>query len=66
MIGRTSKWVDGYQDASDIRIDLSVLPPFREIIVHGFVCDGREQRHVRYANLFLLETLFPVGLMPRY
>lgn len=59
---RTSKRVDGYQDASDIRIDLSILPPFREILVHGFIRDGREQRHVRYADLFLLETFFPIRL----
>lgn len=61
-LGRTSKRVDGYQDTSDIRVDLSILPPFREILVHSFVRDGREQRHVRYADLFLLETLFPIRL----
>jgi len=59
---RTSKRVDGYQDTSDIRIDLAVLPPFRKIFVHSFIRDGREQRHVRYADLFLLETFLPIGL----
>ena len=59
---RTSKRVDGYQDTPDIRIDLSVLPSFREILVHSFVRDGREQRHVGYADLFLLETFFPICL----
>lgn len=59
---RTSKRVDGNQDTSDIRIDLSVLPPFRKIFVHSFIRDGREQCHVRHANLFLLETFFPIGL----
>jgi len=64
--GRTSKRVDGYQDTSDIRIDLAVLPPFRKIFVHSFIRDGREQRHVGYANLLLLETFFPIGLHARY
>jgi len=59
---RTSKRVDGYQDTTDIRIDRSILPPFREILVHSFVRDGREQRHVGYADLFLLETFFPIRL----
>lgn len=59
---RTSKRVYGYQHTSDIRIDFSVLPPFREVLVHGFVRDGREQRHVRYADLFLLETFLPICL----
>lgn len=58
----TSKRVDGYQDTSDIRIDFPILPPFREILVHSFVRDGREQCHVGYADLFLLETFFPIRL----
>ena len=59
---RTFKRVDGYQDTSDIRIDLSVLPPFRKVFVHSFIRDGREQRHIGYADLFLLEPFFPIGL----
>ena len=59
---RTSKRVDRYQDTSDIRIDLAVFPPFRKVLVHSLICDGREQCHVRYANLFLLETFLPIGL----
>ena len=58
----TSKRVDGYQDASDIGINLSVFPPFREVLVHSFVRYCREQRHIGYADLFLLEAFLPIRL----
>jgi hypothetical protein len=59
---RTSERIDGYQNRADISVYLRIRPAFLEIIVDGLVTDGGEESHIGHADLFLLETLFPICL----
>lgn len=59
----TSKWVHGYENGSNVGVYLPVCPPFLQILVYTVIADLGQQRHVRDANLLLLEALFPVCLL---
>lgn len=59
---RTSEWINRYEHAADVSVNFAVLPSLLEILVDTLVTDCRQQSHVRYASLLLLESLLPVGL----
>ena len=58
----TSEGIDGYEDGSDICVDLAVGPPFLEVLVDALVADCGEEGHVGYADLLLFEAFLPISL----
>lgn len=61
--GRTAKRVDRYQHCADIGIYLAARPPLLKVLIDALVADRGQQSHIRDSYLFLLESLFPVGLL---
>lgn len=43
-------------------INLPILKTLLQVVIDTFVGNGRQQRHIRHADLFLLESFLPVGL----
>ena len=62
----TSERVDRYQHRANVRVDVSILPPFLQILIDALVADLGQQRHVGDTHLLLLEPLLPVGLTRRH
>ena len=62
VVKLTSERIYGYQDTSNIRVDLPISPSLLQVLVYAFVADGGEEGHVGHSDLFLLETFLPVRL----
>ena len=58
----TSKGIDGDEDGADVCIDLAVCLSLLEVVVDAFVGYRREERHIRDANLLLLEAVSLCGV----